>query len=416
MNTYIERQREQGQFDSEGGFTLDALAALRITLASSLPEPHYYLFLLLQGLLAGGASSIEIAIGRHSTRVRFHDERHQFVDLEKLRQRLWQGLSLSSPNPADLVLAGMATSVGQEMDRADLLGPNPQGGSALSLQLSLRHAQLVEHPGGRPSEFSTLYLHRNVSQSQSFAWTRVWGGRREEGEILRRFAHVSPPIKVAGLPTSPEPLWPAGLDPVGELGPIVLLEGAVLAEPDQPSHRVHSTHPMFPALDERGEEISVELNARLSQGDLSEACHPAPPRCLFRRAYSSRGKLLCGELAPQAWQRRRWSIFFTSQRQTKATLTWIRYGMTLEQQTVDLGWPGLYIVAPADGLDLDASGFALVHNAKLEERLEEAKGLTKRVLASVTRVELNQLMDRLGQPHQTPRIAQVFPWFGSSEV
>lgn len=414
METYIEGQRHQGQFDSQGVFTLDTLAALRITLASSLPEPHYYLFLLIQGLLAGSASAIEVAIGRHSTRIGFDDPHDLFTDLEAMRERLGRGLTLSSPNPQDMVLAGMATSVGQEMDRADLFGPNPDGETNVALEISLRQAQVVEHPGGRPTSHSTIFLHRNVSQSQSFAWTRVWGGRREEGEILRRFEHADPPVKVAGLATSPAPLWPDGIDPVGSLGPIILLEGAILAEPGQPAHRAHSTHPMLPAVDELGEEISPELNSRLSQRASLPQDEPPLPRCLFRRAFSGSGEILPGDLAPEIWRRRRWTFFFTSHRQSQACVAWVRHGMTMERQVVDLGWPGLYLLAPADDLDVDASGFSLVHNAKLEQRLDEGRELLRRVAASIGLADLVQLMERLGKPQETELMSKAFPWLSDS--
>lgn len=408
METYIQQQRRQGELDSEGAFTVDALAALRITLASALPEPHYYLFLLLQGLVAGGAESIEVAIGRHSTRLGFDDPQERFADLDALRTRLWRGLTLSSQHSEDMLLAGMATSVGQEMDRADLFGPNPDGEPHPCLAISLRQAQVTDHPGGRPTSHSTVFLHRNVSASQSFAWTRVWGGRREEGEILRRFEHVDPPLKVAGLATSPRPLWPDGLDPVSGVGSIILLEAAVLAEAGQPTHRVHSTHPMLPAVDEIGEEISPELHSRLGRQCPTNHDGFARPRCLFRRAFSSNGDVVAGDLAPEVWQRRRWSLFLTSHRQKEACVVWVRHGMTVERQLVDLGLPGLFLVAPADGLDVDASGFGLVHNAKLESRLEQGRDLVRTVAASIQTSDVEELMKRVGRPDDAEPVVKAF--------
>lgn len=410
MESYIQQQRHQGELDSEGAFTVDTFAALRITLASALPEPHYYLFLLLQGLVAGGAESIEIAIGRHSTRLGFDDLRDRFCDLGVLKDRLWRGLTLSSQHSEDMLLAGMATSVGQEMDRADLFGPNPDGEPHSCLAVSLRQAQVCDHPGGRPTSNSTVFLHRNVSASQSFAWTRVWGGRREEGEVLRRFEHADPPLKVAGLATSPSPLWPDGLDAVPGLGPIILLEAAVLAETGQPAHRVHSTHPMLPAFDEVGEEISPELHSRL--GDRAPTTYDGfpLPRCLFRRAFGPDGEIVAGELHPEVWQRRRWSLFLTSHRQKEACVVWVRYGMTIGRQRVDLGQSGLFLVAPADGLDIDASGFGLVHNARLESRLEQARELVRTVAASIQVSDVEELMERVGRPSDAEPVVNAFSY------
>ena len=83
--------------------------------------------------------------------------------------------------------------------------------------------------------------------------------------------------------------------------------------------------------------------------------------------------------------------------------------MTMERQVVDLGWPGLYLLAPADDLDVDASGFSLVHNAKLEQRLDEGRELLRRVAASIGLADLVQLMERLGKPQETELVSKAFP-------
>lgn len=409
METYIQEQRHQGTLESEGAFSVDTFAAFRITLASALPEPHYYLFLILQGLLAAKAERVEVAIGRHSTRFGFEDTQAQLTDLEAIQERVGRGLTLASSRPEDMVLVGMATSVGQEMDRADLSSVGPQDAPAPSLQLSPQQIQIVAQPERRPrTEHSSIVLHRNIGSSQSFAWTRVWGARREEGEVLRRFEHSEPPIKVAGLPTSPRPLWSA-LEPVGESGPLILLEAAVLAEPDAPAHRAHSIHPMLPAPNDLGEEISPELNARLT-ASFQQGEHDLPPRCLFRRAFSPGREALHGEISPVAWQRRRWTVFFTSRQRPETEFIWIRHGLTLERERIDLGWPGLYVIAPAEDLDMDASGFGIVANARYEQRLQEAKEMIETIASSLSKSQVEQLLQRLEQVDQMPAIASAFPW------
>ena len=405
MESYIQEQRHQGTLDSEGAFSIDTFAAFRITLASALPEPHYYIFLILQGLIAAQTERIEVAIGRNSTRFGFHDAHEQLSSLEAIQERVGRGLTLASPRPQDMVLVGMATSVGQEMDRADLI----PAGSQPALQLSTQKIEIVALPERRPrAEHSAVVLHRNISSTQSFAWTRVWGARREEGEVLRRFEHSAPPVKVAGLPTSPRPLW-STLDPVGEFGPLILLEAAVLAEPHSPAHRAHSVHPMLPAHDELGEEISPELNARLSFS-FQQGEHELPPRCLFRRAFTSSGEAVSGEISPETWQRRRLTIFFTSRQRPETEIIWVRHGFTLERERIDLGWPGVYVIAPAEELDMDASGFGIVSNARYEQRLQEAKEVIGTVASSLSLGQVGELLERLEQVEQLTVIASAFPW------
>ncbi|MCA9778642.1 MAG: hypothetical protein KC800_18065, partial [Candidatus Eremiobacteraeota bacterium] len=71
MDEFINQRTAGGKMESEGSFTVDSLAALRKTLSSALPEPHYYLFQILQGLIQAGAGEIKVAIGRRENRISF---------------------------------------------------------------------------------------------------------------------------------------------------------------------------------------------------------------------------------------------------------------------------------------------------------------------------------------------------------
>jgi hypothetical protein len=87
--------------------------------------------------------------------------------------------------------------------------------------------------------------------------------------------------------------------------------------------------------------------------------------------------------------------------------------MTVEKSMHDLGLPGLLVLAPAAGLDLDASGYSLVRNEKFEQRLELACQLARRTLGSVSRGELAQEMAR--QPALKgldEALLGEFPWLG----
>jgi hypothetical protein len=357
MDSYIEGQRQKGELDSQGAFTVDSLGALRKTLASALPEPHYYLFQIVQGLVAGGALKIEVAIGRHATRFHFSDPLGTFKDLEAAKARLFQGLTLSSPRPLDLLLTGMATAVGSEMDRADL----HVGYGSQSLQISLDDASLVERPDGHRNPLSYLELHRSVSKGLSFAWTRIWGARGEEGDLQRRFEFVTPPLKVAGLSTSPGSAWRREVAPTKTLGRLILLEVAVL-DPDRPNHR--------------GPGLPV---GSLTEGSVG---------CLCRWAYDAQGgRLALAQSAPE-WEQRAWSFYGTASAQVESTVWWIRNGMTVEKSLLDLGLPGLLVLAPAEGLDLDASGYAIVRNDKFRARVQQAVEMAAKTLGAVSRSDL----------------------------
>ena len=366
MESYIQDCRQEGKLDSEGVFTVDTLGALRKTLASSLPEPHYYLFQITQGLVAAGAQNIEIAIGRHATRFHFDDPGTVFADLEVARERLFKGLTLSSPRPLDLLLTGMATAVGTEMDRADL---HPAW-SADILQIALDQVTMVHRPEAALEKRSLLELHRSVSKGLSFAWTRIWGARGEEGDLQRRFEFVNPAIKIAGLATSPGGTWRQEVPQARGCGRLILMETAVL-DSTLPNHRA----PRFPDL---------------SKPSASEV------RCCYRKAFNDQGDALALAADAPEWQTRRWSFYRTAGRDAQSTLWWIRNGMTVEETYADLDLPGVLILAPADGLDLDASGYAIVRNEKFEARVRQAGELGRKTLSSVTREQFAELLQAPG--------------------
>jgi hypothetical protein len=112
-------------------------------------------------------------------------------------------------------------------------------------------------------------------------------------------------------------------------------------------------------------------------------------------AFNDRGEALA--LGPEGadGQTRRWSFYRTAGRDAQSTIWWIRNGMTVEKTYADIDLPGVLILAPADGLDLDASGYALACNDKFEARVRQAKELGRQTLGSVTR---EQFAEMLAQP------------------
>lgn len=325
MDSYLEKQRGAGELDSEGSFSIDPLAALRKTLASALPEPHYYLFQICQGLIAGGAQDIGIALGRASTRFTFDDPRGLFSELGP--GPLTGSLALSSPEPRDLLMTGMATAVGSEMDRVVLRTP----GRAQALEITLEGAGLIPvTPTGGPA---SLELHRTEARGLSFAWTRIWGAREEEGELLQRYAFAPVAMTVGGLLTSPCARFPRFL---GMAQTRVLREAVVLGQ--RAGHRVPS-------------ETGVQEPALLLSED-GQAMGEAP----------SDGQ-------------RVWSIFRTDSDDRVSRLVWIRHGQLFQVTREELGQPGLLLLAPAEGLDVDVSGYSLVVNQAYGRRVEQARRL-----------------------------------------
>jgi hypothetical protein len=210
-----------------------------------------------------------------------------------------------------------------------------------------------------------------VSKGLSFAWTRIWGARGEEGDLQRRFEFAAPPLKIAGLATCPGSSWRGEVPLAAGCGRVILMEAAVL-DPDRPNHR----GPEFAELSKPGNSSEV--------------------RCFHRLAFNDRGEALALGSGAADGQTRRWSFYRTAGRDAQATIWWIRHGMTVEKTYADLGLPGVLILAPADGLDLDASGYALARNERFEARVRQAGELGRQTLGSVTREQLAELLRQPG--------------------
>lgn len=71
LDSYVERLRGDGQYDSEGAFTMAADRALGTLSHFLLPNPGDWLLKIVQTACAGGASELRIKQTRASTQVRF---------------------------------------------------------------------------------------------------------------------------------------------------------------------------------------------------------------------------------------------------------------------------------------------------------------------------------------------------------
>lgn len=363
MDSFIEEKIQAGQLESQGTFSVESISAIRKTLASALLEPHYYLFQIVQGLVAAKAAKIEIAIGRESVVLCFTDEHKIFGDLELVKAHLFTGLTLSSSKPLDLLLTGLATAVGQEMERAQLYAAD----SAFCLQISAEELQLVALK--EPSPSARIELKRASSQSLSFGWTRVWGAMNDETELQYRFQFCSPPIKIAGLPTAPTSSWLAEIPLSGAAGRLLILEAAILSE-SSPSHQV---------------------SFRLKSDELKNLT----ARSLIAKSFDSSGEELSVAPPDKKWLLRSCTICACPGSWQEAKIWWVRNGMIVECTQRDLGFPGLIVIASADELDLDASGYRLVRNASYERACQKLSHLSSKVLSTFSRQEVEQALNNL---------------------
>lgn len=363
MDSFIEEKIQAGQLESQGTFSVESVSAIRKTLASALLEPHYYLFQIVQGLVAARAAKIEIAIGRESVVLSFTDEHNIFSDLKLIKAHLFTGLSLSSSKPLDLLLTGLATAIGQEMEQAQLYAAD----SASCLQISTEELQLVALK--KPSPSARIELKRASVQSLSFGWTRIWGAMNDETELQYRFQFCSPPIKIAGLPTSPTSSFRAEVPLSGAAGRLLILEAAVLSE-SSPSHQVS-----YPP----------------KSGELKNLT----ARSLVAKSFDSSGEELSVSPLDKKWPLRSCTIYACPGSWQEAKIWWIRNGMIVECTQLDLGFPGLIVLTSADELDLDASGYRIVKNLGYEKVCQKLSHLSSKVLSMFSHKEVEHAVNNL---------------------
>lgn len=390
LDDFIEKRKCDGTLDSVGDFSIDSLSAFRKLLASSLPEPHFYLFQLIQGLVQSRVENIRVAIGRRENKITFDDPQELFSDLDRLAERFRQGLSVSSNDPFDLLMSGMVTSLGSHVTSAEL--------HYGSHRLAVCATGVTQSKLMKAAKSPSLILRRTLEKGLSFSWSRIWGARKEEFRVRKAFEHSPVPLSIAGLPTRPHSAWRRGIEGDGRFA---LLEAAVLVKAGQANH-CGEPQPLGAKLE--GTFLYPCDHPDVATEDLDLAMAPD----LLMMACNEVGEPRKGFIEPAAWNRRKWTICFTSCDNEKVDILFVRNGVNLDRHEVDLGLKGLHIVAPADDLAVDATGYRLVQNEAYYARIAEVKELIKTILASLKRSDVEKALGVMG--HEPEQILQGFDW------
>lgn len=390
LDQFIESRVDDGTFDSAGEFGVDNVSAVRSTLSSALPETHYYLFQVLQSLVQTKAQQIRIGVGMQENRISFLDTNKAYADLDALASRFSKSLSLASNHPHDLFFCGLLTSLGSHMTKVDFL----YGDQCLTLSLD----GVTRTTKDNPSEVCRIIFHRVPEQSASFAWSRVWGGAKKEFQIREAFDHSPIPIYVAGLPTYPQDRWRRGLDGDQHFG---LLE-AVIIEPETPNHRGEPQAGVYRAS---GSDIFYHTEPAES-GPGGYKFRVAPN--LLMMAIDDKGNPIESEVPSKNWDKRRWTVCFTSRTDWSSSILFIRNGCGIERVITEFPYPGIQVIAPADDLTVDASGYQLVRNREFDVRKAEAKILVEALADRLRKTDLPTLIAPTGQDPK--KVLARFEW------
>ncbi len=404
IEQFLSQSRSEGQLDSVGGFCLDRFAALRKTLYSALPNPLYYLLQLGQGLVALGGQNISWSFGTQDSRIRFELETERLGDFQGLADHLTSDhITLASPEGRDLLLTGIAAALVADKASAELR--NLTEGTKLCFD---EDGVRVEPHNDEPGPGFELIMHRLSPQDEAFSWSRFWHGYEYEQLLIERFQMAPESFRVGGMSAGPLMSWSTDLDSVGELGPLVLVEAAVI--PDSSMAANHRGYPGEKEID--SSPVSVGLFR--TSGDWSEWSKDFRGLpILGRMAADVSGEPQDAPLSSVDWQRRLWTFLWTSQPEGKSVVEFVRYGCLLERRQVEWGIPGLRVFAPADDLKVDASGFSLVQDVQFQERLVRTEELARKLTARLTQEAVSKLVQGLPRKRFTHRdLDETFPWLG----
>lgn len=389
LDHFIEKCTEVGKVDSEGAFSVDSLAALRKILASALPEPHYYLFQLLQALVKCDAEKVKVAVGRRENRISFTDPNRHFADLESLEARFQKGLSVASDDPLDMLMSGMVTALGCHVSAAEL----HYGHQKVTVTVNGVKRGLLTRGALTPY----LVMRRSLEKGLTYSWSRIWGARKEEFRVRKAFEHSPVSLNIAGLPTAPRSNWRRGFEGDGHLA---LLEVAIL-DKEHPNHRGENRGQIHPVEGHRG-LFSCEPGTGSEGNDLAVAPN------LAMMLLDADLNPIDGEIPREDWDTRRWTICFTNCENTETELLLVRNGLSIVRETITTGIPGVYMVGPADDLEVDASGYKLVANTALAERLQEAQSIVDKVVSNLETKGLKLAIEQAGKEPKS--VLENFDW------
>ena len=355
LDEFIVACANRGKLESQGSFSVDSIAALRKTLSSSLPEPHYYLFQILQGLICAGATDIKVAIGRRENKVSFEDPEGGLANIDALADSFAKGLSVSSSKPEDLIMSGLVTSLGAHISSAEFHYDDEK------VNVTVMGIKRHTRSGGKKTK--AVVLKRALQKGLAFSWSRIWGARKEEFRVRKSFEHAPSPLHIAGLATTPRSGWRRSAE---ENTNFALLEVAIL-DKARPKHRGEDQSGIKPLASNSG-----YYKCDSSQVDAKNSEIAVAPNLLML-ALDESGQKVKGTILEEDWHKRSWTIVFTNSNEEMSDILFVRNGFAIERLTQDLGIPGIQVVAPADDLQVDATGYKLVRNKHFEARLAEVK-------------------------------------------
>jgi len=304
----LERLQSEGQRDSSGKFTLDRQRGEPKLMAYSLPEPAFYMLRLVQSAVASGATTISVRAGQRGVEL-VHDGR---LDPELVECLFHCESETDCPVAIRSLASGVRCAVAVGVRSLSLRCWDGRRGVSQEWQSG----------GARVTSWSAAGPARLEFRLQRWLRKQVLEGFRALSlDLLDLFSRSR---------RSMVPEEAAVYDRCPYLGPALTLNG----------RRVNS-------FSLGGGRLQVERRV--------SARNPDSPSSF--RAPDDSARPLEALIGWTAWSG------------PASVVTWLREGVTVMQEEVELGRPGVLALLSSDGLQTDLSGFRLVRDGAYKERL-----------------------------------------------
>lgn len=361
VEQFLEQSDGGGVRDSEGAFTVDVARALEKLQAFQLANPGDYLLKVVQAAAALGAPEITFKVGLKAVKASFALNQLEAPVPESIAHSLagrgeWE--SEAARHIGIALRAGIGAGFQKSIFR---LGPD----HFLSLSPGDAHCQGTRQATGEKVDIHFLRggLLRSLrgllfSQEHSILYERV------------RFASFG--VKLDGRKV--ERGWPRTARAQGhwyeyQSLPYYLMEGYYAPGPSLPG--------FFPPAVDLKEHRSLDRAGHFNTGELTDSggyyefkhrwrLTAMPIPTMYRVFDESMGIVARTEYQPECGV-----IFCQPLKLTgRAELTFLLDGVSSVPVSVDLGCPGLLVVASAVGLNVDLTEFQIVQDEAYRTRVE----------------------------------------------
>lgn len=315
LDDLLEQLQVEGQKDSSGRFTLDARSAAPKLRAFRLANPYFYVLKLVQSAVASGAGRIQVTCSRRGVHL-VHDGK---LDAEHAEWLFHHGFSDEAPEAVRLLAEGVGSAVGATAQSLELACWDGQRGIRQVWRAGIA-SKSAWRPGGAPRLQFSL---RRWLRDQFAGWVRalsqdvfdlLTSNRRsmtgEGGAVYDRCPYLNPKLYLNGR----------------------LVNHFVFGSPRVSSGRHHLAERLVPARQPKSSSSFL------------------PPRPHLQEPLEA-------------------MLAIEQQLRPVAHLTWLQSGVTLMEEQLELGVPGLVALLSCEGLNTDISGFRLVHDAAYRERI-----------------------------------------------